>query len=478
MSNFAIGQTRGALTRASQQTGLTVTSILNTVMDTKETPPTFHKTNKFTQGFQNIVDAYGVANYKEVNPTPFTIITFPFLFAVMFGDAGHGLIMTMTAFWLIAREKQLIISGPKSDFFETFFGGRYIIFLMGLFSIYTGLIYNDVFGKSMNLFGSSWTVNSRDPTQQLDYSASNASVALDPQYNLYNETYPFGVDPIWSLATNKIQFLNSFKMKLSILLGVSHMLFGTCLSFFNALQFRKPLDILCEVVPQILFMACLFGYLSVLIIFKWLYFSYENVNDAPNVLIVMIDMFMSMGKVKGKEMYEGQQSLQTVLLLFAFVSVPWMLLIKPLALWVQAADQKKKNISLEQVVTGTCDPCEDEFSTIDLTSNGFQRRNKKIPHKITYSLAGPLGDGEVNIQIPDMKFRPSVSSNVSTAKTEEGHENEEEEEEEEEEFSLGEAFIYQAINSIEYCLGAVSNAASYLRLWALSLAHAQLSEVL
>ena len=38
---------------------------------------------------------------------------------------------------------------------------------------------------------------------------------------------------VWSLAVNHLSFLNSFKMKMSIILGVTHMNFGVVLGVFN-----------------------------------------------------------------------------------------------------------------------------------------------------------------------------------------------------------------------------------------------------
>ncbi|WCJ40923.1 V-type proton ATPase 116 kDa subunit a 1 [Euphorbia peplus] len=392
---FASKQIQEALQRAAFDSNSQVGAILQ-VLHTKESPPTYFRTNKFTTAFQEIVDAYGVAKYQEANPGVYTIVTFPFLFAVMFGDWGHGICLLLATLVFIIREKKLS-SQKLGDITDMTFGGRYVILLMSLFSIYTGLIYNEFFSMPFELFApSAYTCR--------DLSCRDATTA---GLIMTGPTYPFGVDPAWHGTRSELPFLNSLKMKMSILLGVAQMNLGIVLSFFNALYFKNAVNVWFQFIPQMIFLNCLFGYLSVLIIIKWC------TGSQADLYHVMIYMFLSPTEKLGEnQLFPGQQTLQPILLLLALVSVPWMLLPKPFLLKKQHEERHQGQ---------------------------------------SYA---PLESNEESLQV------------------EANHDSHDHEE-----FEFSEVFVHQLIHTIEFVLGAVSNTASYLRLWALSLAHSELSSV-
>lgn len=103
------------------------------------TPPTYIQTNEFTMPFQEITDTYGVPNYKEVNPSYFGIVTFPFLFGVMFGDIGHGTLFFLFGVFLCLQQKFLNLTAVRP-----FLPYRYLILMMGFFAMYCGWCYNDM----------------------------------------------------------------------------------------------------------------------------------------------------------------------------------------------------------------------------------------------------------------------------------------------------------------------------------------------
>ncbi|ULU02278.1 hypothetical protein L3Y34_002083 [Caenorhabditis briggsae] len=452
-----------ALKRGTDESGSQVPSILNR-METHEAPPTYNKTNKFTKGFQNIVDAYGIATYREINPSPYTMISFPFLFAVMFGDMGHGVIMFLAALFFILKEKQLEAARIKDEIFQTFFGGRYVIFLMGVFSIYTGFMYNDIFSKSVNAFGSSWTNSIRheyiDDVLEKGEKASEAQWMLVPELAYDGNPYPIGVDPVWNLAEgNKLSFLNSMKMKMSVLFGIAQMTFGVLLSYKNFTYFKSDLDVKYMFIPQMIFLSSIFIYLCIQILAKWLFFgsapgsvlgyTYPGTNCAPSLLIGLINMFMMKSRNAGfvdeegnivpqcwlSTWYPGQATIEIVLVILALVQVPIMLFAKP---WLLYQREKKQT----------------RYSTLG-GSGGGASTSQSVRADIAQD------DAEV-VHAPEQTPKPAGHGH--------GHGDGP--------LEMGDVMVYQAIHTIEFVLGCVSHTASYLRLWALSLAHAQLSDVL
>eukprot|EP01094_Clydonella_sp_ATCC50884_P023611 TRINITY_DN570_c1_g1_i1.p1 TRINITY_DN570_c1_g1~~TRINITY_DN570_c1_g1_i1.p1 ORF type:complete len:834 (-),score=357.09 TRINITY_DN570_c1_g1_i1:154-2655(-) len=400
-------QVQLALRAAYERSGAEIPSIAQPKASTL-TMPTYFKTNKYTEVFQDIIDAYGIARYTEINPTVFSIITFPFLFGVMFGDVGHGSLLLLMSLAFIFFEKQLQ-RGKMFEMLEICFNGRYMLLLMSLFSIYNGFLYNECFAIPMQLFSSNWQYETME----------KGALAVR---NSEHYAYPFGVDPIWKGAENELDFYNSLKMKMSVLLGVIQMCLGIILSLFNGVHFRKPYNIIFEFIPQILFMGLIFGYMDFLIIYKWLkdwsVGPYPPTADhqVPRLLNVMIQMFLSPWTVPEEyELFPGQVYIQLAIILVAVVCVPMMLFPKPYLLkW-----EHEKKMRAQQPAN----------------------------------------------------YMPVDGSNVM------GDEEADEDDEHGEEFDFSEVFTHQAIHTIEFVLGCVSNTASYLRLWALSLAHSELATV-
>ncbi|XP_042381291.1 V-type proton ATPase subunit a1-like isoform X1 [Zingiber officinale] len=393
---FAKPQIKEALHHATIHSNSQVGIIFHD-MDSSESPPTYFRTNRFTNAFQEIVDAYGVARFQESNPAVYSVITFPFLFAVMFGDWGHGLCLLLGSLVLILHEKKLG-SQKLGSFMEMAYGGRYVLLLMALFSIYCGLLYNEFFSVPFYIFGES------------AYKCRNADCSDVHTVGLikYRDPYPFGVDPKWRGSRSELPFLNSLKMKMSILLGVSQMNLGIILSYFDAKFHANPLDIQYQFIPQMIFLNSLFGYLALLIVIKWC------TGSQADLYHVMIYMFLEpFGNLGENQLFWGQKELQILLLILAIVAVPWMLFPKPFILKRQQTER-------------------------------FQGR--------TY---GILGTSEMDVD----------------------HEPDSARHQHHEDFNFSEVFVHQMIHSIEFVLGAVSNTASYLRLWALSLAHSELSTV-
>uniref|UniRef100_A0A672YQ40 V-type proton ATPase subunit a n=1 Tax=Sphaeramia orbicularis TaxID=375764 RepID=A0A672YQ40_9TELE len=417
---------QSALREGGRKSGSGVDSFYNR-LPSSTPPPTLFPLNSFTAGFQNIVDAYGVASYREVNPgkTPhhwklyfFRYVWYFRKFALILSKVKEK--MLMETYW-----KMTFCFAPYSlIIWRMMFGGRYLILLMGLFSIYTGAIYNECFSRGLTVFSSGWHVGPMFEKNKWNSSvlAGSQYLAMDPnETGVFTSPYPFGIDPVWGLANNKLTFLNSYKMKMSVIIGVIHMTFGVCLSFFNFWHFGKINSIFFVLIPELLFMLCLFGYLVFMVVFKWIAYTPDQSRIAPSILIHFIDMFLFTDNPSNRPLYKGQMIVQKVLVVLALCSVPVLLLGNPIY----------------------------EYVT-------FRKRRHQM----------------VSMCVPPLTiFRRPLVADDGSINTRQG-------EVEEGEFDAADVFMHQAIHTIEYCLGCISNTASYLRLWALSLAHAQLSEVL
>jgi V-type H+-transporting ATPase subunit a len=260
---------------------------------------------------------------------------------MMFGDVGHGALLFLIALFLCLNEKKLALD--NGEIFKMFFGGRYMMLMMGLFSIFTGAVYNDVFSLSLNIFKSGFDLPS-------NYTSFESVEAIPNGH-----TYAFGFDPAWHGSENFLLFSNSYKMKQAIIIGVIHMSFAVCLNVFNHVYYKRKAFVWLEFLPQILFMESIFGYLIFCIMYKWSVNWWELDaagnhirNPPPNLLNMLIYMFLSPGTVNPEEqLFKGQGGVQLFLILLAVVCVPWMWFAKPYYLKKEASQHNYESVAAD-----------------------------------------------------------------------------------------------------------------------------------
>jgi len=244
-------------------------------------PPTFIRSNEFLWPFQEIVNTYGIPRYREINPTYFNIITFPFLFGIMFGDIGHGFILLCFGIYLCFNHESM-----KNDpDYRMIDKARYIILIMGFFAFFAGLVYNDFLSIPFQYSQSCWEI----------INTKTGETRRIPGCEYY-----FGIDHRWIVSHNELTFINSLKMKTSVILGVSHMIFGIILKCLNAIHFDNKLDLLLEGIPQLIVMCLLFGYMNCLIFLKWSVDwtpMIEASKGAPSIITNMMNFIVKLGFV-------------------------------------------------------------------------------------------------------------------------------------------------------------------------------------
>jgi V-type H+-transporting ATPase subunit a len=386
--------------------------------------PTYIPTNEFTYAFQEIVNTYGVPRYREINPAIFNIVFFPFLFGVMFGDIGHGLIIFLFAMYLVYYNEDINKKEGKSPL-KLLTKFRYFLLLLSVCSIYCGLLYNEFMSVPLSMHD---TCYERD---RIETKFANKKDGCN---------FPFGMDPKWFVAENQLTFFNSFKMKFSVVIGVIHMMLGIFLKGLNDNYYKNIYGIIFEFFPQFIFMAVLLGYMVVLIFIKWSTYFYDT-SRAPSIITHLINLAIKGGSVENMPLWGNQiqgtgryqqENFHAVIIAILVILIPVMILPKPF-LDYKKYKKKKDQKLLQEINNNNNNINEDNFGEDDKGSNG------------------PLQDNNY--------YSEEISNEHERNK------------------SFVDFFIGQVIYSIEFILGTVSNTASYLRLWALSLAHAELSKV-
>jgi V/A-type H+-transporting ATPase subunit I len=157
------------------------------------------------QIFEKLTLGFGVPNSDEVDPTVLWLVTYPLFFGFMFGDVGNGFVVMVVSilFWIKKRQGLVIPDtayGGLGGVFNMIIQGAPLLVLSGASALVVGFLYGTVFG----------------------------SVAWFRMVT--------GLPgPLWFEPFENIRLM----LRLSITIGVIHIMSGLCLDIFNKAYARE-----------------------------------------------------------------------------------------------------------------------------------------------------------------------------------------------------------------------------------------------
>jgi len=102
---------------------------------TNEQIPVLLRHSRLLRPFEMLVSAYGLPDYRELEPTLFVALSYIIMFGMMFGDVGHGMVLALCGLFAL-------LSGKSKNVKDA---GLLLIFA-GSSSIIFGVIYGSYFG--------------------------------------------------------------------------------------------------------------------------------------------------------------------------------------------------------------------------------------------------------------------------------------------------------------------------------------------
>jgi len=227
----------------------------------------------FLRPFHKLVRLYGDPAPNEIVPTVFMAVTLPVTFALMFPDAGHGLLVLLFALGYLAKRDR-----------DTAF----IVAVLGLASIVSGLLAAEAFGPLVSKM-----------------------IGLPKIWEALGLGVPPYALPAYAVEHGEEELIAALMMRaisVSLWIGAFMLAFGSLLGVVNALLSRDMEDLLVSKIPRFILFASIGA--PFLLLF-----------DAAEAGGVLRRAFLELG---------GGDPFATLVLAGVAVSILWSLLAGPL----------------------------------------------------------------------------------------------------------------------------------------------------